>query len=281
MNLWKQVKESWCPTDMVAYQGGKYRLGSTLAGIINDFMSTHGLETYTEPFFGCGGVTRHIKAPVITVTDNNADLLQLWLEVREGKFERPQPEQITPLVYAQHRNNNNQAPNATRAFFGLFCSAAYRYMGSFVHSRDRKPIVEYVDRHFERFTDEATSWFAKVHVLPAQCYSKLSTRHNQVIYADPPYHQTQGYWDTGEHKYGRFDAQAFWQVANQWAEDGNYVFVSYNTKPLCQHKKWTAVWTSEYQTQSASHTHVRTEYLWFRGPDQVQGTTESQPMDAE
>jgi len=248
------------------YQGGKARLGKPISEVINAYIEKNDLQNYVEPFFGCGGVTRRIRARRRVVSDMNGDLIKLWRELRDGTFTFPRSNQIKRSEFEEFKRQNREMvesktrikPSATRAMYGLLCSSPYRYMDTFLEmdfGRTQK-VGAHVRDGLTKMQAAAQEYLSDVEfVLPGRSYDKLPRRKNWVIYADPPYFKTAGYHGTGQ-----FDHEAFWRKAAEWAKQGNHVFVSYNRKPLYEARKWKLVWSKTFRGKG----YERGEYLWFR-----------------
>jgi len=265
---------------MVAYQGGKRRIGKQIAGVINKYADERKLQQYLEPFFGCGGVTMHVTIPRRVVSDLNADLIQLWKELQSGTFPGMKNVDLTKIQFEKSKHSVQEAsrPCSKRAVYGLLCSSAMLYMCTFLkNGLNGRTINEHVAHWLQHMENEAQSAFSAVEFHTGRAYHAWEPRTNWLIYLDPPYYKVRGYWNVEEQKRVKFDHEAFWRVASDWAKQGNHVFVSYNHSPLHEPEAWTLAWSKvSYKVCSKSKVvHERTEYLWFRGP------TESQPMDAE
>lgn len=217
------------------YQGGKGRIGRTLASIIVPAGLAKGNGTYVEPFMGALGVSRHVAkhARRMDLSDFNGDMADLWRALLDGWVA---PSSVTEDEYNALKSAES---SPLRTFAAVGCSFGAKWFGGY--ARDR--------RHYPSHGGEYNYAFAASRKLAAivadmrKClhvnvahvdYRNVRVKSGDTVYCDPPYAATIGYKGAGED----FDSVAFWATMDKWHAKGARIFVSEFNAP----DHWVAVW---------------------------------------
>lgn len=216
------------------YVGGKFRIATQLAELVNTARLHTRATTYVEPFLG-GAATFTLNAPRFRRAigaDVVPDLIALWQAAHDGW--QP-PTELDEDTYAELRHAE---PSALRGFAGFACSFGGRWFGGLArnhgngYTRPTGDLVDEIAVSARRIVAQAAAAPHAEYVLAD--YRDLVIPPGSVVYADPPYAGTTGYTAAGS-----FDHAEFWQVAKAWAASGAAVLVSEHTAPA----PWVEVWT--------------------------------------
>lgn len=195
------------------YQGGKSFVGKKIAEYINPFI---GKKKYFEPFCGGLGVTEHIKADELFLSDFNAALITLYLEIIGGW--NP-PNRLSEKQYKQIKIKQDFCDPIT-AFAGIGCSWGGKWFGGYARSETRNYAKEAAKSLKRKLTAIKNAEFYNCD------YRKLKQPNNSVIYCDPPYQGLTKF--TGSQI--RFDHVEFWEIIRKWSKK-NLVFISHHCAP--------------------------------------------------
>lgn len=263
---------------MSRYQGGKQRLGATLATVmftvLQDLERAKGRDLtlkqtmkrvrYLEPFCGMFGVMRWL-APIVAQAhgcDANVAIVRLWQQLAQG-WDPPDfqarlcLETFEWLKKHQHRDDE-YAP--LRAIVGTACSFGGAYFSGYAALYDKKngrPSRSYYETGVRRI--KALRSIAKqVRSLDPADYKEHRPK-GQVIYADPPYACSQTTASNDRFRY--FNTVEFWQRMTEWSKT-NVVFVSESTPPPAESgvaDEWVTVFGREHVRTSNHCTTSRTQ----------------------
>lgn len=217
------------------YVGGKYRIATRLAPLIDTARIHTRATAYVEPFLG-GAATFTLNAPRFRHAigaDVVPDLVAMWTAARDGWVP---PADLDEATYAALRDAE---PSALRGFAGFGCSFGGKWFGGYARARivAGKTLAD-PDAYNEaasssaRIVRQARGVPAAEYVLAD--YRDLAIPPGAVVYADPPYAGTTGYGAAGA-----FDPAEFWHVAQGWAQAGAAVLVSEHAAPA----PWVEVWS--------------------------------------
>lgn len=230
------------------YQGGKFRLASDIAPIIN--LHTQG-RVYIEPFVGACYVMERIHAAERFGYDLHCDLIEMWKAVQGGWLP---PKKISYRDYqlAMNGGYDNDIPLKTFILFG--CSYGGKYRGGYAREGGRG------DRNFAKQGRDSLFrkyWGVRSVAFKCQDVFSLTPPDGSIVYCDPPYKQGVGYRGLPS-----FDHDKFYETVRTWAKTAELIFISENTAPDDFVSIWNKTRNSELNNGSKSDHVVTTEHLF-------------------
>lgn len=229
------------------FQGGKERIAGPIADAIALTKSFVDVDTYIEPFVG-GGSTFGRIAPMFDhafAGDTHLDLVLMWRALQSGW--KP-PDTITEERYQQLRVGE---PGPERAAAGYGCSFGGKWFGGY--ARDNAGNRNYAGEARRGLLRKARG-FGGSTILWAE-YAAWSPGAGCLVYADPPYRDTEGF------RRQLFDSDLFWSTMAEWVEAGAVVFVSEEAAPPGWEATWSRTKTRHMPKNPADYTTV-VEGLW-------------------
>lgn len=210
------------------YMGGKFKIASELAGIIN--AHTPG-RVYIEPFMGACHVLVKIVAAKRIAYDAHCELVSMWQRAIAGWLP---PVSVSRDEYQLAMDGHFDDAPHLKAFILFGASYGARYRGGYAGDGarnyalvSRRAVMEYASRLGD--VDMA-----------CRSFFNLSVPSGAVVYCDPPYQGTVGY--LGVEKFNHDD---FWESIRQWVKNDNLVFVSEYQAP----DDFVSIWKkSQYNT---------------------------------
>ena len=197
----------------VRYQGGKSRIATPLAQILN----TTGGACFVSLFCGSCSVESKVTGyDRIILNDKHEYLISMLKGVQQG-YELP--ETITEDQYQYIRANKDADPVLT-GFVGFGCSFGGKWFGGYARNKGGTNYAAQSKRSLLK--DMATLGGAE---FICGDYRKVPIPPGAVVYADPPYADTTGY--NGE----KFDSKEFWRAMRLLADTGHTVYISEQTAP--------------------------------------------------
>lgn len=201
------------------YHGGKAR-GSKY---IETAILSHTTErrVYVEPFLGGGSsfamISPHFERAY--AGDSHEDLMLMWQALKDGWIP---PESVSKVEYQRLRR---ESPSAMRGFVGFGCSFGGKWWGGYAKEIPGKYTVAHAASSLKKKSAQVSRA-----VLRHCSYDEWRPKSGHVVYCDPPYAETTGYYQS-------FDHEMFWSVMDSWHESGAEVFVSEYRAPA----GWVAV----------------------------------------
>lgn len=203
------------------YMGGKNRLGSKIAAVINSLI-VPGVSEYVEPFVGGAGVTPHVLgARNRFASDIDSKLIEMWRAAQRGWVP---PTEVSEAEYLAARNRPALHAPEFVGFVKYACSWGGKPWGGYARG----------NREYARIASEGVvKKVAKMQDVFFNCLDYRSYElddkikiggDRDVVYCDIPYRGTTGYGLDFEHN-------QFWLIAKQWAQTGAVVLVSEYTAP--------------------------------------------------
>jgi len=224
------------------YYGGKARTGKEIAKILKEFVSD--TKGYIEPFCGALGVMRHMSEYNCYASDGCKDLIMLWKEVQEDKFEKPE---MTEEKWEELKES--KIPSALRAYAGFGCSFGGQWFKGYAQKYSK----------VRNYNDSTYNGIQKIkHNIKKVKFSHRDYKkhHKKIenggylIYCDPPY--TNSFQNHKGSTHG-FDHQEFWNTMRKWTRWGNIVVVSERSAP----KDFKCIWSKSL------HNSVCKESRWY------------------
>lgn len=202
--------------EAVRYLGGKSRLGKQIAYVINAIIEPE--QAYWEPFCGSCWVMMHVRAKTRYASDGHYELIKMWQALQDGWIP---PSTVTEQEYQAAKAGKGE-PHL-RGFIGFGCSFGGKWFAGYARDGD--------ERNYS--SNGASSLLKQSAYLQSVSfywcdYSKPDLDENLLIYADPPYADTEGYNGV----MFPFDTVEFWQVARRWVNKGHTVIVSEYQAPV-------------------------------------------------
>lgn len=211
------------------YFGGKSRIATRVAAIINDFSPVN----YYEPF--CGGlwVTQYVQAQTYFLSDANPALITLYQHMLNGWIP---PTRVTEEEYQHYRVTRNPSDPMT-AFVGIGCAFTGKLWGGY--ARDNRG-TNYAHAAHTSLLKKFKALRGKNIRFECCSFDKLYIPPQSVVYCDPPYGGTKNnhYFD------GVTDD--LWDTMRVWSNTSVNIVSEYNAPP-----DYTCI--EEFRT----HTEVR------------------------
>jgi len=237
------------------YQGGKSEIAADISSAIR--AHTKKRSILIEPFLGGGGSFLQL-APFfqeVHTGDIHPDLVLMWQAVANGW--RP-PTELSRLEY---RTLRRLQPSALRGFAGFPCSFGAKWFGGYASNRQG---TNYAKKAAQDVI-EVSRWLPPNHkgTLARRSYDQYNPNANCVVYADPPYSKTTGYFID-------FDHNTFWNLMKRWTVTNRAsVYVSETVAP----EGWKAIWQAErtlrmnqaFQSQDST---IQERLFVYNGPNE-------------
>jgi DNA adenine methylase len=239
------------------YSGGKYRSAKGISDLI--LSSKKDRNKLISPFIGGAAVEIRLAPyfPHMLFNDISKDLILMWDAVCNKNW---LPHAVSEEEYNALRDS---PPSALRGFAGFGATFGGKWFGGYgrisaaqAHRNGgARTAAEQSLRVLTRDRDRLSS--TRVHTMCVD-YEDLSpivkkVARECVVYADPPYFGTLGYAAAGA-----FDTQRFWNVVEEWASLGAFVFVSEESAP----PNWECVRSVDVAGSMDAKNRVRTEKLF-------------------
>ena len=246
---------------MVAYHGGKQRVGKEFAEIVLFIVQeaekqSKTIKGYCEPFCGACGVYRHIpqkfserKKFTFLAGDNNESLILMWQSLQTGW--KP-PTNVNLQMYEKYKNDKKSS--ATKAFVAISRS----FNGKWWNSYSERTSVEYC--HNKLVKDSEILHKVK---FSMDNYTQFSSLKNFIIYCDPPYMvSSRNTYYKQRNGTNVFDHEKFYSWCQKMSQH-NLVLVSEYTNPseIFQIKA-KEIYVSDKNFKFAGHD-IKNEKLFF------------------
>lgn len=219
------------------YKGGKFHQKKKIKqAIMKDLEGRELSGTYIEPFIGGGNVAAVMGNLFDNAhySDAHPDLILMYEAFRRGEFyestKHPTREEFYQL--------KKEEPSALRGLVGFGCSFSAAFFSGFIcDEKNHAKRGCYFYASIRRVNaDIKTMSGRKTTTFEHKSYMDVKASEGDVIYCDPPYANTSGY------TVGDFDSDAFWRKAEEWVNDGAYVYVSEYEAPtaasiICEQEK--------------------------------------------
>lgn len=199
------------------YLGSKGRHAKKLLEVMN-LVRKPG-QTFVEPFAGGFNLTIHAKNPRIAA-DINPYVVALFRAAQRGWIP---PDEVTPELYADIKNNKDRYPPELVGFVGFGCSFGGKFFAGY--ARDKKGGGRNYASESKRSVLKQARALSGADIRCCD-YREIPTPPNSLIYCDPPYANTTGYGETPTSDHG-----AFWTWCRDKKASGHVVFVSEYTAP--------------------------------------------------
>jgi len=204
------------------YQGGKHKIGTILAKIINDKVNTNIVDGYFEPFCGSLGVFKNMikyDYKKYIANDLQPDLILMWKELQRDKLDLP--DNFSEELWIKLKAS--PSPNELKAVAGYGMSYGGQYFSGYIQKHSNNSGRDF----YKEFKNSILKIKKQLQRREIEYYNKNYYDFkpvNMLIYCDPPYKNTTGY------KVGKFDSDMFWNIMREWSKN-NYVFISEEEAP--------------------------------------------------
>lgn len=211
----------------IYYMGGKIRIADEILEII--LKDREKDQYFVEPFCGGCNTIYKVDGPRIAA-DIHEFLITLWKAIQEGWIP---PEFISRDEFYQYRDGDDPL---MEAYSGFICS----YRG--VWRRGYAQTTKNKNGYIRNYQNEARRALMKqvdgvkgIEFYNCE-YQDLYIPPRSIIYCDPPYQGSSGYYDG--HNRVKFDSVTFWVWCRQMSDAGHTVFVSEYKAPPDFHCVW-------------------------------------------
>ena len=204
------------------YQGGKHKIGTILAKIINDKVNTNIVDGYFEPFCGSLGVFKNMikyDYKKYIANDLQPDLILMWKELQRDKLDLP--DNFSEELWIKLKAS--PSPNELKAVAGYGMSYGGQYFSGYIQKHSSNSGRDF----YKEFKNSILKIKKQLQRREIEYYNKNYYDFkpvNMLIYCDPPYKNTTGY------KVGKFDSDMFWNIMREWSKN-NHVFISEEEAP--------------------------------------------------
>ena len=204
------------------YQGGKHKIGTILAKIINDKVNTNIVDGYFEPFCGSLGVFKNMikyDYKKYIANDLQPDLILMWKELQRDKLDLP--DNFSEELWIKLKAS--PSPNELKAVAGYGMSYGGQYFSGYIQKHSNNSGRDF----YKEFKNSILKIKKQLQRREIEYYNKNYYDFkpvNMLIYCDPPYKNTTGY------KVGKFDSDMFWNIMREWSKN-NHVFISEEEAP--------------------------------------------------
>jgi len=201
------------------YLGGKSRLGKEIAYVINQIRKPG--QAYWEPFCGSCWVTIHVhNVGPMYASDGCFELIEMWKALQNGW----QPPRVVTEEMYQDAKAGKFDPALT-AFIGFGCSHSGRLFGGYAISNRKDRINGYANGSRKELLRKLSSLYSVLFFFSD--YRSPPPQSECLIYADPPYKNTEGYSGSSF----EFDTSEFWQTVRSWVTVGHTTIISEYAAP--------------------------------------------------
>lgn len=193
------------------YMGSKNKIAKQLVPVLNEYRKSH--EWYVEPFCGGCNIIDKIEGKRIAA-DINPYLISLWKYLVKGW----QPPHVTEEQYHYIRTHRDRFFTHYVGSVGFISSFRGKFFGGAIkpvyqNERWRDYQQEQINNVLKQVPYLKDVWF--------QCYTydRVGIPSDSLIYCDPPYKGTTGY-------YHDFNHESFWDWCREKERQGHTVLVS-------------------------------------------------------
>lgn len=210
------------------YLGSKNRISKYIVPIIQKAIDDNGIENYYEPFAGGMNMIDKIQCKNRIANDVHPELIAMWKALQDGWLPPPH---ISEDEYNYVKNNQTTLPPYYVGYVGFNASFGARYFQGYARGFKNDGITPR-DMSNEAYRN-IMKQLSKLHDVSFMCgdYRKICV-DNSVIYCDPPYENTKGYYSTIA-----LDYDEFWSWCKQQS-NSNILFVSSYDAP----DDWGCIW---------------------------------------
>ena len=198
------------------YLGGKSRLAKPISKIINENRKDG--QMFISLFVGAGSVEQYIEEPKI-LNDKHYYLIELYKALQNKEIELP--EYVSEEEYKYIKTHLDENP-AIAGFVGFACSYGGQWFGWYARNRKGD---NYTKRGKKSLEVKIENGLLKGAMLSCEDYTYFKEEKDCIIYADPPYLNTQGYKLTG-----KFNHDEFWNNMREMSRN-NLIFISESECP--------------------------------------------------
>lgn len=201
------------------YLGGKYRIGKSIADIIN----SADVEAYMEPFCGSCWVTMWVRHKPIAAADNNFYLIELWKALKDGW---EPPDEVSEDDYNAVKENPDLFTPAYVAFVAFGSSWGGKWFGGYARGKNNNGVSRNYAGEAKRSLKTKINRIGAASFYHADFTKDDFIAKNALIYCDPPYAGTTQY----DYYNNKFDHDVFWERCRDLSKQ-NIVLVSEYAAP--------------------------------------------------
>lgn len=213
------------------YMGGKFRISTELANLMNIYITN---KPFVSLFCGACNIESKINAAHKICNDKHEYLIAMWQALQNG-YELPDSVSEKQYQYIKAHKNDDKA---LAGFVGFACSFAGKWFGGYARGFRNINFAQTGKNH----TMECYKGLKNAEFL-CMDYRDVPIPEGAVIYADPPYAKTTGYYC------GAFDSDAFWEYMRVLSKD-HLVFISEQIAP----DDFVAIWEKSYRREIRKST---------------------------
>ena len=239
------------------YLGGKHKVGRKIAAFMTRQCPPDTVDGYYEPFCGSLGVFKQMVDKgyhSYTASDAHPDLIKMWKDIQAGQLKLPS--RVSEKQY--YMLKKSKSPNSMKAVAGFGLSYGGKYFAGYAQNAAGTSGRNFL-KEFKRSVAKTKLKIQRKNVVFKKREYWEYTPHNELVYCDPPYANTEGY------STGGFDHKKFWDTMRKWSKS-NCVFISEEQAPT----DFKAVMTfSKRRTLDGQHRFNRVEKLYVYSPSKT------------
>ena len=182
------------------YMGSKNRIAKYIAPIIQKAIDENGIDVYYEPFAGGMNMIDKIDCESRIANDIHPQLMAMWKKLQDGW--NP-PEHITEEEYTYVKDHQDTLPSYYVGYVGFCATFGARYFQGYGRGLKNDGVTPR-DMSNEAYRNIMKQLPNLRNVSFACGDYRLINVDNAVIYCDPPYENTKGYYSTGTFNYTEF-----------------------------------------------------------------------------
>jgi DNA adenine methylase len=199
------------------YMGSKRKLSKHILPLILQNRKSLS-QWYVEPFVGGCNIIDKVKGNRIG-NDLNKYVIALFKEMQKDNFELPS--HISETDYKEIQDNKDNYPNWLVGYVGFNLSFGAKFFGGY--GRDSVGVRDYENEAQRNL--KAQQKYIKDIIFYNLCYKDLIIPENSIIYCDPPYQETQSYYEQN------FNSEEFWDYCRFQVSKNNLVYISEYNAP--------------------------------------------------
>jgi DNA adenine methylase len=216
------------------YQGSKASIGAKIAKVIEFYQPG---RVFVEPFCGGLNLTQYVKG-IKYCSDANPYLIAMWEKILYEDWLGPK--EWTKELHTSIKENKEKYPPELVGWVG-FCTFGGKFFDSYSGINHRTKQNYHLD-----YYNNITAQRGKLHnVILKRCsYTELELTKPTIIYCDPPYVDTYGYFLPFNHFF-------FWDWCRQQTKE-HVILVSEYTAPKDFRIVWSTTRTSRMRPGDSS-----------------------------
>ena len=230
----------------MVYMGSKANIADEIVSIIHSYAIANNIDNYIEPFVGGANIIDKVNIKNKYAYDKNRFLIALFKHLQNGG---ELPEDISRDQYndcrAHYQIDDGYYDDWYLAAVGFLAGYSGRfYDGGYAKNSDER--YYYLERRANLLEQLPSLMGVTFNVSDY----KLLEPKNSIVYCDPPYAGTKGYYTVTK----EFNHKEFWKTMRKWSTN-NIVLISEERAP----EDFDIIWEKDIK-RSISTIITRADY---------------------